>query len=83
MKRGGASSPVLPYHCLDDYEWTYVYMTLYCADATASGSSHQSHQNPLYCADATASGSSHQSHQNPSASSSSIPEPATGQVSVM
>ena len=64
MKTGGASSPVLPYHCLDDYEWTYVYMTLYCADATASGSSHQS-------------------HQNPSASSSNIPEPATGQVSVM
>ena len=36
----------------------------------------------LYCADATASGSSHQPHQNPSTSSSSIPELATGRVSV-
>ena len=36
----------------------------------------------MYCADATASGSSNQPHENPSTSSSSIPEPAAGQVSV-
>ena len=45
-KRGGTSSLKLPYHCFSECEWSCVYMTLCCADATASGSSHQPHQNP-------------------------------------